>query len=1014
MSRELNIFCAGAGGLLFAGTVVWAPQFLTIFLALLAIAGILVLWQKSAGFEQVLAELSRARPVFALTLFGLLSAAWSISASATLFQSLQTVSVIVMAMVLFAASRSLGWRVAERLLACSVIAIGIAACLIVWEQNTGFMILRYFASIGPLEEYAFFNQSASILVVLVWLPLLSLRRLGAWKFFTISTLILGVVGWAVWLTASTTAQLALVVAGGCLILASFRPRIIAYLPAFVFCFVGFIGPFLLVDPSVRELIWSNIAAFNLSFQHRLIIWEFVASSIQERSILGWGLDTARFIPGGAADIGLMLQGEVPDAVNVFSGFNVLPLHPHNAALQIRLELGLTGLLLVTWLLVRCGNGIVSTLSRFDRAGALASMVAVTMLAMSSFGVWQTWFVCLCVSAAALSILAAKQSIASPAPVLQNILGESAGKALMISTDNLSVPSFSTTRILGLAGAFRDKGMVVKVFAESSGPDVEGINFKTFRSGQSSRRTAGKGSKVFSQGLGFARALPSLRREPYELVYVQASSSSLLLTILSRVFLRGPVVTEHGAWIADECSSLGASRPASWFQGALQVCEARASTHVQVLSLAVKRDFVEHGVAWDKISVVDHGTDTKLSNSLEKQEAGNYAQENYEWAEIAQNTLEASSTPQKRRRPLVAHVITGLHVGGAERMLSNYLTSEREGAVEHVVVALIGKGYFEQVIFRAGTPVFNADVGKSLGAVIVGLIKLRRILKALDPNVLDCWMYHGAVMGFACSYALPGKYARRVYFHIRCTVLDMSKYSRRLRFSYNACRMMARYVDRTIFNSYAGYEEHIADGFRDEHCAVIQNGISTDIFKLNPARREALRAQWGISPDCPTVCTVARYDPMKGYDLLLEAADQLVGTCHFVVAGLQTDSLLPERPNLTRLGARKDVPDVLSACDIYCLPSIFGEGFPNALAEGMSVGLTPVAFDVGDSRDIIGETGFVAETKDANALVAAIELAIATRGTQGDIKETPSRRRIIEKFSLLPVIRRFDALYNEGN
>lgn len=123
----------------------------------------------------------------------------------------------------------------------------------------------------------------------------------------------------------------------------------------------------------QEAIRHNI----FSLFHRLRIWEFVVERIDERPVLGWGLDSSRSLPGGK---------EPTDA----SGER-LSLHPHNAALQVRVELGIPGLILaaafVLWpvLLVR----------RYTEASAaivLAVTTAAAIVASMSYGIWQSWWV----------------------------------------------------------------------------------------------------------------------------------------------------------------------------------------------------------------------------------------------------------------------------------------------------------------------------------------------------------------------------------------------------------------------------------------------------------------------------------------------------------------------------------------------------------------------------------------------------------------------------------------------
>ena len=63
----------------------------------------------------------------------------------------------------------------------------------------------------------------------------------------------------------------------------------------------------------------------------------------QRPLLGWGLDTSRAIPGGTDLRPIHYIVPWSDKPITHPDQN-LPLHPHNAALQIWLELGLFGVI----------------------------------------------------------------------------------------------------------------------------------------------------------------------------------------------------------------------------------------------------------------------------------------------------------------------------------------------------------------------------------------------------------------------------------------------------------------------------------------------------------------------------------------------------------------------------------------------------------------------------------------------------------------------------------------------
>lgn len=116
----------------------------------------------------------------------------------------------------------------------------------------------------------------------------------------------------------------------------------------------------------------------LSAGHRLLIWSFVGSRIAERPLVGWGLDSSRAIPGGKDPIR--------------PGEDWLPLHPHNAALQLWLELGAPGAVLFALLVAHawCRLAAVSW-PRLFAAAAGASLTIALMASFTTYGIWQEWW-----------------------------------------------------------------------------------------------------------------------------------------------------------------------------------------------------------------------------------------------------------------------------------------------------------------------------------------------------------------------------------------------------------------------------------------------------------------------------------------------------------------------------------------------------------------------------------------------------------------------------------------------
>ena len=176
----------------------------------------------------------------------------------------------------------------------------------------------------------------------------------------------------------------------------------------------------------------------------------------------------------------------------------------------------------------------------------------------------------------------------------------------------------------------------------------------------------------------------------------------------------------------------------------------------------------------------------------------------------------------------------------------------------------------------------------------------------------------------------------------------------------------------------------SQGFRPEQVEVMHNPVDLSRFRpLDAAARRTVREALGIERDVPVVICVARFDPVKGVDLLIEAWREIASTIPQAVLLLVGDGplreALAERIRATGLdtsvrflGYRSDVEAVLRAADLCVVPSR-SEGFSLAALEAMATGLPVVATRVGGLPEVVrdGETGVLVEPDNPPALAKAV-------------------------------------------
>lgn len=352
---------------------------------------------------------------------------------------------------------------------------------------------------------------------------------------------------------------------------------------------------------------------------------------------------------------------------------------------------------------------------------------------------------------------------------------------------------------------------------------------------------------------------------------------------------------------------------------------------------------------------------------------------------------------------VLNVITGLGAGGAETMLVQLATAAHARGMPQHVVSLGDRGRYADVLEKSGVGVTALGIN-SFTAVPGALARLVGLVNRLSPKVIHGWMYHGNIMAaLAHRLALRGR-PRTLLWNLRASNMDDKRYRAILRWS----AWLSSWPDLVIANSESGAAFHSARGYRPRHMIVIYNGVDTERFQPDPTLRAAERERRGIPADATVAIHVARVDPMKDHATFLAAMAALPDVYGLVVGAGTSQLATPA--NVRKLGFRADMARLYPIADIVVSSSAFGEGFSNAVAEGMSAGLIPVATDVGDTMRIIGDTGYLVPPRNVAVLTEAIAAAAALPPLERARQGKRARERILANFTFARALEAFTELY----
>ncbi|TMF33869.1 MAG: glycosyltransferase family 4 protein [Chloroflexi bacterium] len=375
-------------------------------------------------------------------------------------------------------------------------------------------------------------------------------------------------------------------------------------------------------------------------------------------------------------------------------------------------------------------------------------------------------------------------------------------------------------------------------------------------------------------------------------------------------------------------------------------------------------------------------------------------------------IEHLEMPGPPRIRVVEILATGTNGGAQEHLFS--LMSRLDTAHYDASVVALSAGSAVRKMERNGiavTVIDEPDDGEAVRALTVHLA-------LIQPDVVHTHMYRADVVGTKAVMALAAGGHRRPY--IVSTV-----HSSRVRSAEDRelIRQLTPQMDQLIAVS-KSIEKKIADEHRTgAPVRLIYNGVDLQQYDHQEPCC-TLRDEYGMEPGSQIVGVVARLEPEKGHQTLIEAWPNVLRECPdayllIVGEGSRRDFLeqwaaahkVAHRVIFT--GRRDDVPAVTAALDVAVLPS-WREAQGLSILEAMALSRPVVASDVGGIPEMIedGVTGLLVDHDNPNALAAAIVRLLKDHAF-ADLIARAGHDLVHERFCVELMVKAIEGIYDQG-
>ncbi len=365
---------------------------------------------------------------------------------------------------------------------------------------------------------------------------------------------------------------------------------------------------------------------------------------------------------------------------------------------------------------------------------------------------------------------------------------------------------------------------------------------------------------------------------------------------------------------------------------------------------------------------------------------------------------------------VLNILTDTNIGGAGRLLVNYLHNFDRTKFDIKVVLPINS-QLKPFVEAEHWEVLETESGADKSLDLKAVKEISAIIRQYKPDIVHT---HSSFSGKLASYLckIPCR------FYTRHCAFPQAK-----RLTTFPGKQINGFINNTLATDIVAVAQAAADnltetGVDPNKITVIINGVEP-IRKTTPHEQSALKSSLDIS-DNDYICGIsARLESYKGHKYLLETAKIVCEKCNnikFLIIGggseeqnLKTQAQqLSIENNVIFTGFVTDVAPFYNIMNLNLNCSIGTETSCLALSEGMSLGIPAIATTYGGNPYMItnGVNGFLVPERDPQAMADRICQIYESRELQNQLSDGAFQMYKL-KFTASSMTRQLEELYEKS-